>query len=331
MQPGSSALGLVGDVGGTNARFALVALDQPRPRLLAPQSRPAAAYGDLSEAAGAYLEEQWYLGRPLTASIAVAGPVKDNAAQLTNLHWSFEGCGFARRLGLAHASVINDYTALSLALPWLAGADLARIGGPAPCLDAASQDCRAVVGPGTGLGAGILHAVGGSMRAIASEGGHAAFAPQDEEEIEICRLLLRRFGRVSNERLLSGPGLQLLFETLGQIHGLAAEPFDAAQIVEAACRGDHPLSLQTVQRFCTILGGYAGDVALIAGARAGVYLAGGILPRMAGILAQGHFRARFENKAPLQQYLADIPAPLIVHPHPGLLGAAAHLWSAMQA
>ena len=331
MRPGSAALGLVGDIGGTNARFALVALDQPLPRLLAPESRPTAKYNDLAEAAEAYLREQWYLGRPLTASIAVAGPVRHNAARLTNLHWCIEGGAFARRLGLAHASVINDYTALSLALPWFASADLACIGGPALRVDTATEDCRALVGPGTGLGAGILHAVGGSMRPIASEAGHASFAPQDEEEIEICRVLLRRCGRVSNERILSGPGLQVLFETLGEIHGVAPEPRSAAQIVEAACRGDHPLSLRTAQRFCAILGAYAGDVALIAGARTGVYLAGGILPRMAGILAQGQFRARFENKAPLQHHMAGIPTPLVVHPYPGLLGAATHLWNAMQA
>lgn len=331
MRPGSAALGLVGDIGGTNARFALVALDQPLPRLLAPETRPTTSYGDLAEAAEAYLREQWYLGRPLTASIAVAGPVQHNTARLTNLHWCIEGGAFARRLRLAHASIINDYTALSLALPWFASADLACIGGPALRVDTATEDCRAVVGPGTGLGTGILHAIGGSMRPIASEAGHASFAPQDEEEIEICRVLLRRFGRVSNERILSGPGLQVLFGTLGEIHGVAVEPRSAAQIVEAACRGNHPLSLQTAQRFCAILGAYAGDVALIAGARTGVYLAGGILPRMAGILAQGHFRARFENKAPLQHYMANIPTPLIVHPYPGLLGAATHLWNAMQA
>jgi len=304
-------VGLVGDIGGTNARFALVELDAPGRPVTRVVSRPAADHPTASEAIAAYLTGQGG-ARPVAAVIAVAGPVTDGFIDLTNSSWTLSEAGLVEA-GLGRARLINDYAALALAIGRLGEADLRRIGpegSPDP------QGTLAILGPGTGFGVSALARDGrGGEAALATEGGHVGLAPGDATELEILRDLTERYGRVSVERVLSGPGLEDLHRCL---HG---EELDAPAITRSALAGDTE-ALATVDRFCALLGSVAGDFALAYGATGGVYVAGGIAPRILAVLERSPFRERFEAKGRFRDYMAAIPTHVVVHSHPALLGAA---------
>ena len=231
-----------------------------------------------------------------------------------------------RDRGVRKVRLINDYTALALAVDHLREEDVIPIGPPGL---RQGHDTVAVVGAGTGFGVGaVARGIGGSA-VIATEGGHISFAPVDEIEVAILRILTRRYGRVSIERLLSGPGLVNLRAALAEIEGGAPDPIASEDIVRAADEGDG-LSARALQQFCAIYGSVAGDIALVYGARGGVFLGGGIAPAIASRLQSSAFRARFEAKGRFQAYLSAIPACIIANPHAALLGGAS-LASAMWA
>jgi glucokinase len=309
---------LVGDVGGTNARFALVegpGAAPDRVRVL-----PTRDFTGLGEAAAAYLAEE--TARPAAACLAVAGPVGGGRYHLTNADWRpGEVAGVRDRLGLPVVEVVNDFAALAASLPLLGPDDLRPVGGAAPAPDGTAP--LAVLGPGTGMGvAGLVPVPGGGWLPTPGEGGHVDAPAATDEEVEVVRLLRAECGAASAELLLSGDGLARLHRLLGAVRGTPAEPLTAAQIVAGR---DDPLCAGAVAAFCALLGSFAGNVALTLGARGGVYLGGGILPRIADTLAASDFRARFEAKPPVEDYLRAIPTALVVHPYPALLGAAAHL------
>lgn len=319
-----SGLRLVGDVGGTNVRFALADITGPTPRLFASESFLCADYPGIEAAIEHYLRSAPVQNaRPGAAAIAVAGPVTGGAAELTNGRWRVSEAALIEA-GFPSARVINDYTALALSVRHLEPRDLGAIG---EATAVAANQTLAVLGAGTGLGVSAAVRDGWSETIATTEGGHMAFAPGDEVEIEILRQLATQFGRVSLERLLSGPGLVSLRWALGRIAGHDAEPLTPEQIVTRATAGEDDLCVESLNRFCAIYGAAAGEIALVYGARGGVYIGGGIAANILGWLRQSAFRSRFEAKGRFVGYLKAIPTQVILHPYAALLGAAQSLQS----
>lgn len=310
-------LALVGDIGGTNARFGLVDLQDDRLEVVAAKGYLCSAFPNAPEAITAYLAEQGLTCALSGVAIAVAGPIEAGAIRFTNSNWHLSE-NRLREMGFGSACLLNDYAALAIAAPLLQGKDLQTIG---PDLDAPGDQTIAVVGPGTGFGVSALARDGSGVAILATEGGHIAFAPGDDVEIEILRLLAARYGRVSVERILSGPGLRDLHQCLRTMAGRPSMVVESAEITRQALAGD-PDCLATVERFCAILGAVAGDFALSFGARGGIYLAGGIPPLIIDVLRGDTFRRRFEDKGRFAGYLAAIPTRVIMRPHAALVGAA---------
>lgn len=310
---------LVGDVGGTHARFALASWSAGEWKLLAARTFLRSDFGSLETAIEAFLRDL-HSQRPSSAVIAVAGPVSHGAATLTNGQpWRMSEAGL-QALGFGDAAIINDYAALAHAVGGLTARDVVGVGDHKP----ARGGTIAVVGAGTGLGVSALVIDECSQAVAITEGGHAAFAPGDEVEIEILRQLSTRFERVSLERVLSGPGLANLHWALGRIRGRDEPLLDSTEIVRAAIDGQDATCLETLHRFCKIYGACAGDVALSLGAEGGVYLAGGIAPKILPQLQAGAFREMFEAKGRLSSYVQPIPTQVIVHPFAALIGASAY-------
>ncbi|TDC74987.1 glucokinase, partial [Actinomadura sp. 7K507] len=313
---GVSGPWLVADVGGTNARFALV--DGPDGDPSRVHSLPTREHAGLAEAAAAYLDR--YAGdvRPSAACLAVAGPVTGGTFRLTNAGWP-QGTPEAVRahLGLPHLEIINDFEALALALPRLGGDHLVPIGADLP----PAAGTLAVVGPGTGLGvAGLVPAPSGWIP-LPGEGGQVDIPAATDREIEVARLLRAERGTATAELLLSGDGLARIHRYLGAIDGEPAEPAGPLTAKQICDRRDDPRCREALHMFCALLGSLAGNAALTLGARGGVFLGGGILPRVVDVLHDSAFRARFEGKPPVEDYLRGIPTSLIVHPGPALVGA----------
>ncbi|MER7206427.1 glucokinase [Streptosporangium sp. NPDC000239] len=303
---------LVADVGGTNARFGLVTEPGGAPEAVAVLA--GADHEGLPEAVAAYLAEHAGGVQPGAACIAIAGPVEGDRYRLTNAGWS----GSVHALGIPNAELLNDFEALAASLPHLGGEDLVSLGGPAP-----SHGIKAVLGPGTGLGVGGLAPAAEGWVPIPSEGGHVTVPILDERDHEIVRALRSEgLEHVIAEHLLSGPGLTRLHRALALVRGTDAPRLTAADIV---ARMDDSLCAETVEVFCCMLGTFAGNVALTLGARGGVYLGGGVLPRMVGRVLSSGFRRRFESTPMLNDYLSGIATNLIVAPQPALVGAAAWL------
>ncbi len=298
---------LVGDVGGTRTRLALAAKADSGWRIWAIEERSTAA--DILEAVAAFVGSA---GPVQAAAFSGAGAVSaDGSIRLTNIDVRLEPAALAAAAGVAHAVVVNDFGAIATAVPHLPPGSLAACGGGAPVAGMPV----AVLGPGTGLGTAIAAPGPGGWIAIAGDGGHADLAPVDDEELEIWQRLRRVHGRLSAESVLSGPGLERLYAVL------AGRKLGAPEIDAAAWRGE-PEAVRTHALFTRWLGRVAGNVALIAGARGGVYLAGGILPRWTARFDVAAFRRAFEDKPPYQAWLRAIPSYIVTHPQPGLLGLA---------
>lgn len=308
---------LVGDVGGTNARFALARRVDDRPVLEHFESFPAETHPTFLDGVKAYLDGCPV--KPTGGVIAVAGPVTDGAIDLTNSPWHVSE-GELQTLGLNPIRLINDFEALAWGAPVMPEDDLASLGGP----DQGDPHAAiALVGPGTGFGVSALaRDAHGREMALPSEGGHACFAPGDEVEDEVLRILRRRYDRVSIERLICGPGLLNLHRALAEIDGRETHIDDPAQITAQALEDPTSPCGATLARFCSMLGAVAGDIALTTGARGGVYIAGGIAPRILPFIQASPFRRRFERKGRFQDYMAAIPTKVILHKHAALLGAA---------
>jgi glucokinase len=322
----AKAFGLVADIGGTNVRFATVGLPSEKPAIAAPRIVSTREHPDIVAAAKAYLRDAGFDRAPAGLVFAVAGPIANNAIHLTNAGWSISAEELRKGLGTPRMRLVNDFEALAQAVPHLRDADLIAL-GPSPVFDPRRDGTIAIVGPGTGLGVAGLVNAGNAHIALVTEGGHASFAPTDELEIEIVEILMRIFGRVSSERLLSGPGLLNLYQAMGEIAGRALDESTPEAITEMARSDPSSFEAKVFARFCGMLGSVAGDVALIMGARQGALIAGGILPDAANLLAASEFRKRFEDKARFRDYMRAIPTALIVQPHAGLIGAAAILLS----
>ncbi|BAL93601.1 glucokinase [Rubrivivax gelatinosus] len=312
---------LVADIGGTNARFALVDGAGAPPRDI--HRVRCADYAGPVEAARAYLAERqaaagtgWQA--PDWAAFAVATPVGQDRIELTNSAWSFSRAESEAALGLDGLLMLNDFEALALSLPGLAPQQL-RAHGALP----AARGTLAVLGPGTGLGVGGLLETAHGWRAIAGEGGHATLAAGDDFEAEVLRVVRGEFEHVSAERLLSGIGLPTLYRAIARVRGEAAAELTAEEIGTRGADGSDALCAATLDSFCAMLGGFAGNVALTFGARGGVFIGGGIVPRFADFFFASRFRERFEAKGRFRAYLEAVPTALIVEPYAALYGAAA--------
>ena len=307
---------LVGDVGGTNARFAIARLVEGRPVLEHHESFPASEHPTFLGGVKAFIDGCGV--KPSGGVIAVAGPVTDGEIDLTNSPWRVSEAEL-QTLGLNPIRLINDFEALAWGAPVVPEDMLASLGGPT---EGDPDAAIAVLGPGTGFGVSALVRGGGGEMAMPSEGGHACFAPGDAVEDEVLRILRRRYDRVSIERLICGPGLLNLHRALAEIEGRETHIDDPAQITKEALEDMNSHCGATLARFCAILGAVAGDIALTVGARGGVYIAGGIAPRILPFLKASPFRERFERKGRFQPYMAAIPTKVILHSHAALLGAA---------
>jgi glucokinase len=311
---------LVADIGGTNARFGLIEGPGAAPtRVHTLSTRDHAGMG---EAAAAYLAEHAADVTPGAACLAIAGPVVNGACRLTNAHWEPDTAENVRaKLGLAHVDVINDFEALAYALPNLEPADLHPIGGDTlPGGDGTAP--LAVLGPGTGLGVAALIPTPSGWLPNPGEGGQVDIPAGTDLEVEVMRLLRAEQGATNAEYLLSGDGLVRMHRFLGMIHDVRTEPGVTAADI---CARRDPLSAETLEMFCALLGAFAGNAALTLGARGGVFLGGGILPRIAEVLEKSDFRRRFEAKPRVEDYIRAIPTAIITHPGPALVGAAARL------
>lgn len=315
-----ASFALVGDIGGTNARFAVADLQGARPSIVLTGNVLCKDHASLAAAADAFLVSADLAALPATATIAVAGPVADGAARLTNAPWDASEAELME-LGFSRARLVNDFEALATGVAELEPEDSLAIGPDLPGLTRAPV---VIAGAGTGFGlAALVWRAEGPAQVVASEGGHAGFAPTTELEIEILRALVRRHGRVSIERLLSGPGLQALYAILAEIGGKAAEPeISSEEVVARARAGADSLCVEAVEAFCAVFGSVSGDAALTFGARGGVYLAGGLVEGVESFLTSGAFRERFEAKGRLSGFVETIPTRLVVQPHTALLGAA---------
>jgi glucokinase len=304
---------LVGDVGATNARFALVS----NGNLNAISSFEVAKFGQFADVLAIFLKEHCSQTQIHQAFLAIAGPVIDERVPvpLTNSSWVIDAAELQTGFGL-QVRIVNDFEAVALSLPSLASTDLAPIGGGRPEVGAP----MAVLGPGSGLGVACLIDHSERRVVIASEGGHATLAPTGEQEDHIVAYLRKRFGHVSAERAISGSGLENIYQAIAALEGLDIPPRNAAEITKNAFSGECQLSRQSLFAFCAFLGSFAGNVALTFGARGGVYIAGGISPRILDFLIRSEFRKRFEAKGRLRNYLEAIPSYVITQPAAALIG-----------
>jgi glucokinase len=316
---------LAGDLGGTNARLALFALEAGTPRLAWRASYEAREADWRALVRRARLESG--VARLEAAAVAVAGPVEDGAAALTNLGWRVSAEELARELGLPRARLLNDLEAAAHGLLALASEDLAVLQTGEP----EALGNRVLCSPGTGLGTGALVWDGARHHALASEGGHATFAPLDAEDRALGGYLAERHGHVSWERVLSGPGLVALYEFQRDVRGLS-EPDELARALE---RGDgpaaithgalehgFPIAVRALERFAHLLGVASGNLALEFLARGGVYLGGGIPPRIRSVLEGRAFREGFLSKGRMRPLLERMRVSIVLNPDCALVGAA---------
>lgn len=321
--PGAVAPRLLADIGGTNARFALETAPH---RFDAVAVLACNAYPDLQAAIEAYLAmpqvRAVWQGEIRHAALAIANPVEGDEVSMTNHHWTFSIEQLRRNLGLQTLLVVNDFTALAMALPHLAERERVKIGG------GQAQPGRAIglIGAGTGLGVSGIVPAGQSWIPLCSEGGHVTFSPADETELDILRLVWQEYPHVSAERLISGMGLELMYRALQKLAGnVQASELSAAEISRRALDRSCAVCLKTVEYFCAMLGTVAGNLAMTLGATGGMYIGGGIVPRLGPLFAESAFRRRFEAKGRFAGYLAQIPTYLITAEYPAFLGVSAIL------
>jgi len=308
---------LVGDVGGTNARLALCNLESGA--ISQAKTFSTADYDSLEVVIRTWLDEQQQ--EIHDACIAIACPITGDWVEMTNHDWAFSTREMQASLGLKHLEVINDFTAVSMAVPMLQEEHLLQFGGKAPV----GNKPIAIYGAGTGLGVSHLVHVDQRWISLPGEGGHVDFAANSEEEAQILGVLRAELGHVSAERILSGSGLVNLYRAIVKSDGRIPENLQPKDVTERALADSCTDCRRALSMFCVIMGRFGGNLALNLGTFGGVFIAGGIVPRFLDFFKASGFRAAFEDKGRFKEYLHDIPVYLITHEQPGLLGAGAHL------
>jgi glucokinase len=315
---------LIGDIGGTNARFALV--DPMLPGFHSEVTLPCRDFESADIAIRHYLARV-KAPDPAVICLAVAGPVVDGAVSLTNNDWRIVAQDLRKEFAGPVVALCNDFEAVACSIPLLQESDLVPLGrhGPGPL--PAGDFSVGVIGPGTGLGAAGLFKRGDGVFPVVGEAGHAGFAPETQIQVDILVALRERYDRVSDESLVSGPGLENIYWALSRLRGDNSANLTAAEIGQAAAESNSGHAVEALQLFFEILGQVAGTLALTLGAFDGIYIAGGIVHRYPELLIGSRFRSGFEAKGRRRALMERIPTQLIVYPEPGLLGAA---WRAKQ-
>ena len=295
---------LTGDVGGTNARFAI---ETAAGRYEAVAVLSNREFPDFESALRHYLQRPESLAADSRsvqcAAIAIANPLDGDRVKMTNSGWSFSINAVRKSFGFRILRFFNDFTALAMAIPFMPPQVLVQCGGSTPRKDKAAG----LIGPGTGLGVSGLIPYGRHFIALEAEGGHVSFSPLSELEMEIFALAKKRYDHVSAERLISGPGMEWLYRLLAEIAGETVEPLKAYEITEMAQKIPGSLCDMTVEVFCRMLGTVAGNLALTLGARGGIYIGGGIVPSIVKRFEKSGFRERFEAKGRFSEYVSQIP------------------------
>lgn len=309
------SLKLIADIGGTNARFALCddALQISDERQLR-----CADFHNINDAIDHYLQSVSATGKVIEASLAIAAPLSGDQVSMTNHSWRFSVSGLRQQMNWRRLIVLNDFTALAMAIRHLPANELRQIGGIAH----ASEAPIALLGAGTGLGvSGLIHS-GQHWLPLQGEGGHVSLAPGNERELAVLKHLWRRFDHVSAERVLSGPGLVSVYAALCELDGVAVQTYQAADVTDRGLDGSCPQCTETLDIFCALLGSVAGNLVLTLGATQAVYVGGGIVPRLGDYFAQSSFRRRFEHKGRFVEYLRPVPVYVINTAQPALVGLA---------
>lgn len=301
------------DIGATNTRCALL---DDKGQELAPEEFENADFTSLSGVLRIYLDHRRASDRPTRAALAVAAPIVGDEVRMTNIGWRFSQSALKEELELKHLQVVNDFAAVAWALPLLKPSDVVRIGGG----ESVPRAPLATLGPGSGLGVSALVPATDGWAAVTGEGGHATMPAATREEQDVLALLRERFdGHCSAERVLSGPGLVNLYVALAELAGRGQPTVNPEDVTHLAKQGE-PLARKTLAMFFAMLGTIAGNLAVTTGARGGVFIAGGIVPRLVEQLRKSDFRARFEAKGRYRDYLAPIPTQVITAPLPAFRG-----------
>ncbi|HDZ4982046.1 TPA: glucokinase [Campylobacter jejuni] len=309
---------LLADIGGTNARFALEVAANTIENI---EVLVCNDYNTVVDAVKVYLNK---VGNPIVkySAFAIANPVVGDWVQMTNHHWTFSIETTRQALNLEVLILINDFTAQAYAISQMSSTELIQVGGTSCEINAP----KAVLGPGTGLGvSGLIPCSNGGYIALAGEGGHTSFSPFDDTEVMIWQYAKKKYGHVSAERFLSGSGLVLIYEALADREGIKSSKIAPELISEQALSDRSPLCRLTLDIFCAMLGTISANLALTLGARGGVYLCGGIIPRFIDYFKTSPFRMRFENKGRFDAYLAAIPVYVVLAKYPGIYGVAVAL------
>lgn len=309
---------LVGDIGGTNARFSMVSPDRKQTQAF--PTNPVADFSNIDETIDHNILP---LARekPQSLILAMAGPVEGDVIPLTNSHWFIDANALIKQFDLQSVLVINDFEAQALATTALEPTYLRQI-GPGAKNETGS---RVILGPGTGLGVAALAHVNTQYLPIAGEGGHIDFAPRTARDFELFPHLRHIEGRISMEEVLSGRGLVGIYHAICKTDGIQPVFDQAEGIAHAAHQQEHAQAEEAIQLFLTWLARFAGDIALIFKAHGGVYIGGGIVPKIIGLLDEKTFRQAFEDKAPHSKLLADMPVFVMTHPRAALEGIAAYV------
>jgi glucokinase len=308
---------LIADIGGTNARFALLDGTTPRDEVVF----ACAQYPDIVSAIEHYLQQVGAhegSSRPREGAFAIAGPVTGDVIRMTNHVWQFSAAQTRQQLRFDRLILMNDFTALAMAVRHLPQSELEAVGGGRPKPNAPI----ALLGPGTGLGVSGLIPAGDHWIPLQGEGGHVTLSVMNEREIEVLRQLRQRFSHVSAERVLSGSGLVNLYDALCALEGVVPEPLTPPDVTRRAMEASCRICMETVSMFCALLGTLAGNLVLTLGAFGGLYIGGGIVPRLGRLFISSPFRDRFEDKGRYADYLAAVPTYIIHSPLPALIGLA---------
>jgi len=312
-------LAVVADVGGTNIRLAVCDLQTGDLDNL--QEFACAEFASLETALVEYFASLQGLGTVKHLCVGIACPVEDDLVTMTNLSWQFSKQALKNSLQLDTLHLINDYTAISLAVPFIEEQDKIKIGGGS----AQKDGVTAVFGPGTGLGVSHIVKVARKWISLDGEGGHASLTVNTREQADILFTLQEQFGHVSAERILSGQGLVNIYQSLCKLSDKEAEFFEPKDVSKAALDGSCAIARRSLEVFCQVMGGFAGNLGLNLACTGGVYIAGGVVPRFVDFFKASDFRSCFEEKGRFKGYLSSIPTYLITHDNPGLLGASVYL------
>jgi glucokinase len=313
------AVNVVADIGGTNIRLAIINNEQQLTAIKCYQCRE---FDSLAAVLTHYFALQKLSNKSVNACLAIACPVEEDQVVMTNMSWSFSKQALKASLKLDNLWLINDYTAIAYAIPHLTDKQKIQVGGG----KSISNKPIAVCGPGTGLGVANIVNVNSKWICLSGEGGHADFAPVNEDQVKILQFLFTKYHHVSYEQLLSGLGLEQIFQALISINDLIIKPLSAAEISQNAVNNSCDISVLALQHFCKILGSFAGNLALTGGCFGGVYIAGGIVPKFIEFFQQSGFRKCFEQKGRFSNYNQNIPTFVITESQPGMLGASAYLY-----